>query len=187
VRVGEVELTLRRPREPEALIDEDAFEDDEFLPYWAELWPSALSLARAVPSDVAGKAVIDVGCGLGLPALVAAARGAHVTAIDWAPAAIDLLNENAGRNGLVVDARVADWRSFSGSFDLALASDVLYEARNVEPLLELLPRLAPVVLLAEPGRPAGNEFLRRARELWAIEEVADRVWRLTPIGGVQSE
>ncbi len=185
--MGEVELTLRRPRDPEALIDEEAFAQDEFLPYWAELWPAALALARALPADVAGCAVIEVGCGLGLPALVAAARGARVTAIDWAPDAIELLRENAARNGLVLEATVADWRSFEGSFDLALAADVLYEQRNVEPLLELLPELAPTVLLAEPGRPAGLEFLRRARACWQIEEVADGVCRLSRAPGVQSD
>jgi hypothetical protein len=51
--VGDVELTLRRPRAPEALIDETAFEDDEFLPYWAELWPASIALAAALPA-VAG-------------------------------------------------------------------------------------------------------------------------------------
>jgi predicted nicotinamide N-methyase len=183
--VGEVELALLRPHDPDLLIDEEAFADDEFLPYWAELWPAALSLARALPVELAGVDLVEVGCGLGLPALVAARRGARVTAIDWAPAAIDLLRENATRNGVELEAAVADWRSFEGAFDLAIAADVLYEARNVEPLLELLPRLAPTVLLAEPGRPAGEEFLRRGRELWAIEEVVDRVWRLTPLADVQ--
>lgn len=183
--MGEVELVLRRPRDPDALIDEDAFAQDEFLPYWAELWPAGLALARALPVDLVGQTVVEVGCGLGIPSLVAAARGARVTAIDWAPAAIELLQENASRNGLTLDARVEDWRTFAGSFDLALAADVLYEQRNVEPLLELLPILAPTVLLAEPGRPAGAEFLRRARELWQIDEVAERVWQLTPLPGVQ--
>lgn len=184
--MGEVELTLLRPSDPEALIDEKAFAQDEFLPYWAELWPSALALARALPSDLSGTSVVEVGCGLGIPSLVAAARGARVTAIDWAPAAIELLRDNAARNGLNLDARVEDWHTFAGGFDLALAADVLYEQRNVEPLLALLPKLAPTVFLAEPGRPAGTEFLRQARGLWAIEELGDRVYRFSRSPGVQS-
>jgi predicted nicotinamide N-methyase len=149
------------------------------MPYWAELWPSGLALARALPDDLAGKAVVELGCGLGVPSLVAASRGAKVTAIDWAADAIELMRENATRNGLALDALRADWRSFYGSFDLALAADVLYEERNVEPLLELLPRLAPEVWLAEPGRPHARAFLERAREQWRVEEPADRVYRLT--------
>ena len=47
IRLGETELVLRRPVSPEALIDEDAFAHDEFLPYWAELWPAATALAES--------------------------------------------------------------------------------------------------------------------------------------------
>ena len=39
------ELCVLRPRDSEALLDEHAFEEDEFLPYWAELWPSGVALA----------------------------------------------------------------------------------------------------------------------------------------------
>ena len=177
--MGEVELTLLRPREPDALIDEDAFADDEFMPYWAELWPAGLALARALPARLDGTRLVELGCGLGVPSLVAAARGAEVTAIDWAAEAIGLLRRNAARNRLALRAEVADWRAFEGSFDLALAADVLYEERNVEPLLALLPRLAPEVLLAEPGRPHAAAFLARAREMWLVEEAGDRVYRLT--------
>ena len=177
--MGEVELALLRPRDPDALIDEEAFAQDEFLPYWAELWPAGLALARALPRRFEGATVVELGCGLAIPALVAAARGARVTAIDWAPAAIELLHENATRSELRVDARVQDWRSFSGTFDLVLAADVLYEQRNVDPLLALLPALAPEILLAEPGRPAGTTFLSRARDAWQVEEVAQSVYRLT--------
>jgi predicted nicotinamide N-methyase len=148
------------------------------MPYWAELWPAGLALARALPERLDGVRVVELGCGLGVPALVAAARGAEVTAIDWAADAVALLHTNAAANGLAVDARVADWRSFDGAFDLALAADVLYEERNVEPLLGLLPRLAPVVLLAEPGRPAAADFLRRARADWELEGPTDGVYRL---------
>jgi predicted nicotinamide N-methyase len=147
------------------------------MPYWAELWPAGLALARALPGRLAGRRVVELGCGLGVPSLVAAARGAEVTAIDWAGEAVELLRENAARNGVALTAVRADWRSLDGRYDLALAADVLYEERNVEPLLELLPRLAPEVLLAEPGRPHAGAFLRRAREAWLVEETGERLYR----------
>lgn len=178
VRVGEVELSLRRPAEPEALLSEEAFAHDEFLPYWAELWPSGLALARALPDDLRATTVVELGSGLGIPSLVAAARGADVLAVDWAGDAIELLRENAARNRLHVRAEVADWRDFDGTFDLVLAADVLYERRNVEPLLALLPRLAPRVLLAEPGRPYLGTFLERAEPEWTIVDRGDRVYEL---------
>jgi predicted nicotinamide N-methyase len=169
---GDVELSLLRPESPDALIDETAFERDEFLPYWAELWPASIALATALP-DVAGLRVVELGCGLGVPSLLAAARGAEVTATDWAKDAVDLLRENAERNGLVVRVEVRDWREpWDERFDLVLAADVLYERRNVEPLLARIRELAPVAYVGLAGRPYEAEFLRDAG---ASEEIADRV------------
>jgi predicted nicotinamide N-methyase len=172
VRVGEVELSLLRPVSPDALLDEDAFARDEFLPYWAELWPAATALAAALP-DVAGLRVVELGCGLGLPSLVAAARGADVTASDWAEDAVELLRENAARNGLALRAEVRDWREpWPERFDVVIAADVLYERRNVEPLLERLRELAPIAYVGLAGRPYEAEFLGKAGS--AIE-IAERV------------
>ena len=153
IRLGETELVLRRPVSPEALIDEEAFANDEFLPYWAELWPAATALAEALP-EVGGLRVVELGCGLGVPSLVAAARGAQVTATDWSDEAIELLRANAERNGLRLVAEVRDWRRpWPDRFDLALAADVLYEQRNVEPVLARLRELAPRALVGLAGRP----------------------------------
>jgi predicted nicotinamide N-methyase len=179
VRVGPLDVSLLRPADPEALLDEEEFAHDEFIPYWAELWPAGLALAHALPDRLEGVRVVELGCGLGLPSLVAAARGARVVATDWAADAVDRLRQNARRNRIVLCAETADWRSYSGSFDLALAADVLYERRNVEPLLDLLPRLAPEALLALAGRPYEAEFVRLASQNWRIAEVAPRVLRLT--------
>src|SRR5215208_826490 len=176
VRAGPTALSLLRPRDAEALLDEDAFAENEFLPYWAELWPAGLALARALPQRLDGVRVVELGCGLGVPSLVAAARSAQVTATDWAVEAVDLLRVNATRNRLHVEARVADWRDIEGDFDLALAADVLYEQRNVEPLLTALPRLAAEALVALAGRPYEAEFLRRVD----AEPVAERVVRIRP-------
>ena len=178
IRIGGLELTLVRPGEPEALLDDQAFAADEFIPYWAELWPAGLALARELPERLDEVRVVELGCGLGVPSLVAAARGARVTAVDWAADAIALLRENAARNNLSLDAVRADWRYFDGSFDLALAADVLYEARSVEPLAALLPRLAPEALVGLAGRPHEAEFLRRVD----ATDVADRVVRVRRMG-----
>jgi predicted nicotinamide N-methyase len=170
-----VHLALLRPEAPEALIDEGAFEQDEFLPYWAELWPAAIALAEALP-DVRDLRVVELGCGLGVTSLVAAARGAAVVATDWAEDAIALLQRNAARNGLDVQAAVRDWREpWQERFDLAVAADVLYERRNVEPVLARLRELAPVALVGLAGRPYEQEFLRLAAP---VQELAPRVIRL---------
>ncbi len=178
VEAGGLVLDLLRPRAPDELLDEETFADDEFLPYWAELWPAALALARALPDRLDGVRAIELGCGLGVPALVAATRGGRVTALDWAVDAIELLKVNAERNGIRLHAVHGDWRSFGARFDLALGADLLYEERNAGALLDVLPALAPAVLLAEPGRPHAAAFFARARERWSVEELGDRVYRL---------
>src|SRR4029078_12516353 len=64
LRPAGAELSVLRPRDSEALLDEHAFEDDEFLPYWAELWPSGVALARVVADlDLTGKRVVELRAG----------------------------------------------------------------------------------------------------------------------------
>jgi predicted nicotinamide N-methyase len=172
---------LLRPPSADDLIDEQAFDEDEFMPYWAELWPSGVALARVVSElDLTGMRALELGAGLGLPALAAAVRGADVLATDWADEAVALLRENAARNGIALRAERVRWddpaQLLEGApWDLVLGADLLYEERNASLLLELLPRLgARDVLLADPGRPAAAGFLAH----WDVEEVADRVYRL---------
>ena len=179
IAVAELTLELERPDSPEALIDEETFAEDEFLPYWAELWPSGIALAETIaPLPLAGSRVVELGCGLGLPSLVAAARGAVVVATDWAADAISLLARNAARNAVELNAVVADWRDSSalprGRFDLILAADVLYEDRNAAPLLAMLSdRLAPGgrALVADPGRRHAATFVEAAEAVFAVEEL----------------
>ncbi len=171
-------VALLRPVSAEALIDEEAFDEDEFLPYWAELWPSGIALARAVAArDVRGLRVLELGCGLGLPSLAAALGGADVLATDWALDAIALLRRNATRNGAALRAEVVRWDDpepllREAPWDLVLGADLLYEARNAEQLAALLPRLGGGLLLAEPGRPYAGAFLERI----GAEPAGDRLW-----------
>jgi len=189
IDIGGARFVLERPAEPESLIDEDAFADDEFLPYWAERWPSGIALAEHVAArdDLRGRRVLEIGCGLGLPSLVAARLGADVVATDWSPDAIALLDRNASRNGLPVSAVPADWRDTDanvslGPFDLVLAADVLYEARNAAPILTLLAKLGAPATIADPGRRHAAGFLDAVRaDGWTIDTVTDA---RIPQGGI---
>jgi len=112
--------------------------------------------------------VLELGCGLGVPSLVAALGGAEVLATDWSPTAIELLQENATRNRARLETALVAWAHPSAivaraPWDLVLAADVLYERRNVDELLALLPQLeAREVLVADPGRPHAKGFFERA-------------------------
>jgi predicted nicotinamide N-methyase len=178
VEIGPWRLTIERPRQAEALLDEAAFEHEEFLPYWAELWRSGLELAGEVAArDVRGLHVLELGCGLGLPSLTAALAGAEVLATDWSPTAIALLEENARRNDARLETAIVAWAHADAlaeraPWDLVLAADVLYERRNVDELLALLPRLqAREILVADPGRPHAKGFFERAAGLGNVTAI----------------
>jgi predicted nicotinamide N-methyase len=169
-------LSILRPRSAEALLDEEAFEHEEFLPYWAELWASGETLAKTVfKRDVGGLRVVELGCGLALPSLAATLGGAQVLATDWSADAIELAEENARRNELELETAVVRWSEPEpllkrAPWDLVLAADVLYERRNVDELLALLPELTGEALLADPGRPHAKSFLEQAAGAWHIEQ-----------------
>jgi predicted nicotinamide N-methyase len=174
VPIGGRDLRLLRPRDAEALLDEDAFEREEFLPYWAELWPSSLALARTIAGRaLRGARTLELGCGLGLPSIAAALAGGRVLATDWSAEAVAMTAANAERNDAPVETLVCSWTApepllARAPWDLVLASDVLYEARNGDVLLELLPQLGPEVWLADPGRLPADRFLEAAASNWEI-------------------
>lgn len=159
------DLVIVRPRDSESLLDEGAFGDDEFIPYWADLWPSAELLARTVIGrSLRGARVLELGCGLGLPSIAAALAGGRVLATDWSAEAIAAVRGNAARNDASLDALVCSWQRPEallerGPWDLVLAADVLYERRNVAPLVALLDALGCEAWLADPGRAPAEQLL----------------------------
>jgi predicted nicotinamide N-methyase len=175
IRIGGHQIELLHPRDSESLIDQHAFEQDELLPYWAELWPSGLQLAHALTQRrLSHMRIVELGCGLGLPSLIAAAEGAHVLATDWSAAALALLQRNAARNRVRLQTMQVSWASPRAlielaPFDLVLAADVCYERRNVALLLDLMPRLATESLLADPRRSFTDAFLEQAPRFWCAQ------------------
>jgi len=173
-------VTVLRPPNADEPIDEDSFDEDEFLPYWAELWESGVALAQVVPSlGVADKRVVELGAGLGLPSLAAALCGADVLATDWAADAVALLKANAKRNSIRLRVKRVRWDEpeaivRAAPWDVVLCSDLLYEQRNSTQLLELLPQLGGDLIFADPGRPLAKSFLSH----WAVEAIAEGVYRL---------
>ena len=177
---GEVEVL--RPPDADALLSEEAFEHEEFLPYWAALWTSAVALAHDVSMrSLRGRPTLELGCGLGLPSIAAARAGGRVLATDWSEDAVRATADNAERNGVAVETLKCSWAEPDAIVErapwpLVLASDVLYEQRNVDELLGLLPRLVDetgLILLADPGRVPAGRFLREAEaQGWNIRSLA---------------
>jgi predicted nicotinamide N-methyase len=159
-------LHIWHPPDIDALIDVAAFEADERIPYWANVWESALVLAEDLANSVGnGLSLLELGCGLGLPALVAARQGFFVTATDYEEAALEGVRFNAAVNGLAgqVTTRVLDWRSPEpvGVFERVVAADVLYEQHHAAALAAVIDLLlAPdgLALVADPGRLKAEAF-----------------------------
>lgn len=147
---------------------------DERIPYFADLWPSAISLADhllAHPEIVAGKSVLELGCGSGLSGLAAGLAGAgKVLMTDYLEDALEFSAEMWKMN-LETDPLTAilDWRKPDPSFasDVILAADVAYEARNFRPLIKTFKALLPphgIILLTEPSRHIAIDFIKMLTE-----------------------
>jgi predicted nicotinamide N-methyase len=170
-------IRVVRPGEPDRLLDDPLVRDwnkrDDYMPYWAYLWPGALLLAEVVarepwPLREEGSSplsALEIGCGVGLAGLVALARGLHVCFSDYDQAPLTFVQQSARENGfdpLAYTTRLLDWREPPDeTYPLILGSDVLYERRLVPLVASLLARmLAPggLGLISCPGRTSAQGF-----------------------------
>jgi predicted nicotinamide N-methyase len=169
-------LSIRRPSGVEELVEAGT---PVSALYWATPWPSGCALARYVAGlALEGRRVIELGAGLGLPALAAARAGATVLATDVQPEAMALLRQNArralGRRIHTLRADVADPPPElldEGPYDLVLAADVLYRPELPEALAGLLPRLVA------PGGEALVAFPWAGQADPLLELLAAKGWR----------
>lgn len=180
-----VTLAVTRPESIDSVLDQVIDDPEQNLPYWAEIWPSGIALATTLlnnPDLVRELPVIELGCGLGITAATALKSGANLTITDYSPHSLLLTEINCLRSGLVLPAsRELNWRDTNAHlmqdsgerWPVVLAADVLYEQRDIEPVLDVLDRItAPdgMVLLAEPGRRPAREAIELARNRgWHIE------------------
>jgi predicted nicotinamide N-methyase len=188
VALGGTDVALWRVADLERHVDRQALlgaDDPPEPPYWAHLWTGALVLADCVPRDA--RVVVELGCGLGLPGLVAARHGAHVTFVDRVPAALAFVRASAAANGVASAAFVAadvTTPALTARFDLVLAAEVLYDRRAFDPLATAIARhLAPGgrALVTDAGRTDTRAFypaLADAGLVWAATEHVVREERL---------
>jgi predicted nicotinamide N-methyase len=157
-------FSITRPTESDGVMLNEAvrsaFASERYIPYWADLWPAARMLAKWIirQSWPPGLHALEVGCGLGLPGIAALAKGVRVTFSDYDATALRFASENARRNGFRdFDTLQMDWRFPPDKplYRVILAADLIYELRNVEPLVRLVKQcLAPdgVCLLTDQDR-----------------------------------
>lgn len=166
LRVGEHDYRIRALKDLQQFDDPDLAAErlgisSAMWSLFGQLWPTGLQLANEIAiRDIAGKRILEIGCGLALSSLIAHKRQADVTASDRHPLAEDFLSQNSALNGLSgVPYNHLEWdarrdRSLGG-FDLIIGSDVLYERGHIALLANVVKLYAHAhaeVLIADPGR-----------------------------------
>jgi predicted nicotinamide N-methyase len=159
-------LDILRPKSVDDLISEDDFNRDGRLPYWADVWPSALGLADRVARERGdGRRLLELGCAVGFVACLAAEVGFRVTATDYYAEACEFTRLNAHRNRLPIpETRIVDWREYPDDlrrFDVVIASDVLYEKPYCDLVAECFARSLTTEglgILSDPQRTLAAGF-----------------------------
>lgn len=173
-RFGESDFTFLSVLDSYALldrIDPAAFVKDEQMPYWAEIWPAAVTLSRQIveTGELAGKSVLELGAGVGMASIAAARSGARVLCTDYSTEALRFVAYNAMKNRVPLDTARLDWRMVKGAekFDAVIAADVLYERVNLLPIVTAIDALlAPggAAYIADPRRRLADQFLELVHE-----------------------
>ncbi|MDA1053977.1 MAG: methyltransferase domain-containing protein [Planctomycetota bacterium] len=171
--LGDRRLCILLPAQPDEFLEQleqTAVTARETDPYWAELWPASLSMARIVRASHWPKQAraIELGCGVGVVGLAALLAGLDVAFTDHVELAVATAVENAHRNGFTnAQGCVLDWaQPPREQYPIILASDVLYDRELHAPLLHAIEALLAdggECWLGDPGRSAAEVFLQQAR------------------------
>lgn len=164
-------LSLVLPASPDAFLDDPdviaAHEQTEYMPYWAYLWPAALSMAAAVlnRSWTPGTPALELGAGVGLVGLAGCHAGLQMTFTDYDATSVNLCLFNAHRQGFPdASGYVLDWRQPAVErYPVLLGCELLYEDRNHDMLLDVLDRmLLPdgCAWFGDGGRARAERFCR---------------------------
>ncbi len=178
--IGGRGIRVVRPSDPDRLLDDPDVlawnRRDDYMPYWAYLWPGAYLLAEAVareswPEDRETEA-LEIGCGLGLAGLVAMTRGMKVRFTDYDRTPLEFVARSAAENGFEPErysTGLLDWRELPGDrYSIILGADVTYELRLVPLVANVLATmLAPggVGLISSPYRVADETFSKTVGSL----------------------
>ena len=183
ITIGGTRISLLQPADPESLISEEEFEQDERLPYWADVWPSAIVLARHVAMlPGAGRTLLELGCGAGLVATAAALAGFELLVSDYYEDSLRFTRANVLQHaGFDPGAILLDWRDLPEHLtrhDVVVASDVLYE-RTYGPLVaEVFARTLKASgrgYVTDPGRIATMDFIAAATERGLYVRTLERI------------
>jgi predicted nicotinamide N-methyase len=158
-------------------LDEQVFLSEDPKQYGVALWPASIALALEIgqrANEFRGRTVLELGAGVGLPGIAAAAVGARVVQTDRDDDALSLCRRNAERNRLEVVSRVADWAEWPAGdrYDWIIGSDILYRMSLHDQLRSIFETALPSsgkLLLSDPIRSSSLKLLERLeQEEWRV-------------------
>ncbi len=175
IDIGHREWMISCVTNEDSLID--AIDDLKHMPYGFLIWESSIGLARHLaPGMVAGRSVLELGCGVGISGMVAQSLGGIVSQTDHQPGVLRLAEHNAAQNGIEgINRFIDDWSDWKHRerYDIILGADILYERAMHFHLKNIFRRnLAPggAVLLSDPGRSQSMDLmLEMESNGWNIE------------------
>ena len=135
----------------------------------------------AARTSLAGRRVLDVGCGGGLLSESLARAGAQVTGIDLAPGMVEVARLHAAEGGLAIDYRVASAEELAqagpGQFDVVTCMEMLEHVPDPAAMTATLARLLA------PGAALFVSTLNRNLKSFLLAIVgAEYILRLIPRG-----
>ncbi|PIE68933.1 MAG: methyltransferase [Deltaproteobacteria bacterium] len=147
------------------------------LPLWAKIWPASTLLALTMTQipPARDKRVLEIGAGLGIPALIAASRGWHTTISDTHEDALLMIRINILANNLQ-DKAIAmpldiTTQDTDTPFDLILGSELFGIKESSASLIRCLQsNLAPggMALLARDTSRKEHDFCKQAAAFFDI-------------------
>ncbi len=179
---GPYDLILPELVDPIGYINEKSAKEGE-LPYWTRIWPASIVLATFMMTRAKkgwDGPVLELGAGLAIPGLVAAASGAKVVltdldedALDFAQAAVELSDLEDQ-----VEVRPLDWTAppdDMGTFDTIIGSEVLYCSPMYPNLVELIDTLLGpegMTFIAHEERPFRISFFELAADRFDVRSTS---------------
>jgi len=140
------------------------------FPYWAKVWPSATALHNVLqkhPSLIRDKTVLELGAGVGLPALMIADITNSIQISDYNLDAVELLRKNIEHLELEnAEALKLDWNALPETIhpEVIILSDVNYDPTQFETLTKLIEKFihqGSTVILSTPQRIMASPFVQK--------------------------